>query len=78
MISKTWMWALAGLMILIMGGQGCHYLHPEQLHKWNRGPDTMPSSDYSFSIPDPPMPTEVALNQSDAAKGSCASNACAE
>ena len=54
MISKKWMWLLAG--ILGLSTSGCHALHPNQLHKLNRVPNSMPRSDYNFSIPDPPIP----------------------
>jgi hypothetical protein len=75
MISNKWMWILAG--VLAFSGTGCHNLQPNQWTKLNRGPDSMPSSDYSFSIPDPPLPTARAI-PAEPSPGSCSSNICAE
>ncbi len=53
LISKKWVWGLAGVLAL----SGCHALHPNQLHKLNRGPNRMPRDAYQFSLPDPPIPS---------------------
>jgi hypothetical protein len=74
MISKTKLSVLLG--ILIASGTGCHELQRHRLDRWNRVPDSMPSDDYNFSIPDPPLPTPIA--STDAATATCTSNVCAE
>ena len=65
MISKKWMWCLAGALAFC--GAGCetmHSFHPSQWHKLNRVPNSMPRTDYNFSIPDPPIPSaEVAAGE---------------
>ena len=74
MISKKWMWFLAG--ILAISASGCHDLQPYRLNRWNRVPDSMPRTDYNFSIPDPPIPAgELAPEQTPR---DCSSNLCAE
>ena len=72
MISKTSVWFLAG--VLTLTGAGCHELQRHRLDRWNRVPDSMPGSDYSFSIPDPPMPA----TPSEQPSATCTSNVCAE
>jgi hypothetical protein len=76
MLSNKWMWVLAGLFAV--GGTGCHELQRNQLDKLNRETDSMPSSDYNFSIPDPPLPTAKKTIPAKPVSPRCSSNFCAE
>jgi hypothetical protein len=74
MISKTKLAVLLGM--LVATGTGCHELQRHRLDRWNRVPDSMPTDDYNFSIPDPPLPQAAPLPAMVPAK--CTSNACSE
>jgi hypothetical protein len=74
MISKTKLALLLGM--LMASGIGCHELQRHRLDRWNRVPDSMPTDDYNFSIPDPPLPRMEAKSVTPVA--TCTSNVCAE
>ncbi len=75
-ISKTGMGLLVGAFVF--SGTGCEGLQRNQLNKLNRETNSMPSSDYNFSIPDPPLPSAESQVPAQPASAKCSSNICPE